>query len=243
MKNSPTPSMTTFRSVLHILNIHFSLISSFLIGTVPLYAMVNKAEGSQGWILVDYMIDIPYTNCNWSLNHYSGAEEGIDEHDAFRFTMFNPSGIAAEITSIVGGQKLGIDQRPLNSTSSVSFSYTVISQDGGDIPTINNPYLKVSTNGFNDEDVFISVEGVTYDAKSAGIIPLSNITGSGSVWFVPHAIQPQVETVETADVTYTTATLQGQVSNEAKNCEYWFTYWTEGGTVFTSGYGSGVDGP
>jgi len=37
MNKRPTPSMTTFQSILHILNIHFSVILSFLIGTVPIY--------------------------------------------------------------------------------------------------------------------------------------------------------------------------------------------------------------
>ena len=37
MKNRPTPSMTTSQAILHILNTHFSFISSLLIGTVPIY--------------------------------------------------------------------------------------------------------------------------------------------------------------------------------------------------------------
>ncbi|MBP7051701.1 MAG: hypothetical protein KBE65_11850 [Phycisphaerae bacterium] len=60
------------------------------------------------------------------------------------------------------------------------------------------------------------------------------------VSFVP---RPTVGTLTPTEVTYTTATLEGNINNNAKGCDCWFTYWTEGGDFFTSECGSGVDGP
>jgi len=153
----------------------FALASPFL--------FVNKATASQGEIVLEYIIGIPYTNSNWALVHHSGVEEDLDDHDSTYFPMFNSSGVASKITSTVEGKEIDSDIRPEFSTSSVNFAYTVITEDGSPVPQINNPYLSVWTNGFEGEDVAITVEGVTYDARTVGTIPLTNLTGTGTINF------------------------------------------------------------
>src|SRR4030042_1493659 len=151
------------------------------------FVMANKAEASEGKITIDYNIE-GYTGRNLIVAHHSNSEEGFGSYDFIYHNMFDPSGISSKITSMVEGKELDANALPLNSTSTVTFSYTVIAEGDREIPPINNPYFNISTNGFDGEDVFITVEGVEYDAKTVGTIPLANITGSGSVSFVPHEI-------------------------------------------------------
>jgi len=113
----------------------FALASPFL--------FVNKATASQGEIVLEYIIGIPYTNSNWALVHHSGVEEDLDDHDSTYFPMFNSSGVASKITSTVEGKEIDSDIRPEFSTSSVNFAYTVITEDGSPVPQINNPYLSL----------------------------------------------------------------------------------------------------
>ncbi len=147
------------------------------------FILANKAEASEGWILVDYKIGSFHTNGNWALTHYGDAEEGLDQYDNSYFPLFGSSGVNSKITSFVEGKELETDQRPEFSTSSANFSYDVITEGGGPVPDIDNPYLSISTNGFDEEDVSITVDGTTYDAKTVSTIPLSSLSGSGSVSF------------------------------------------------------------
>jgi hypothetical protein len=156
----------------------------------------NKAEASEGSILVEYFIGVPYTNSNWALTHASYAEEGLDDSDSLHFPMYNSSGVASKITSLVEGKEADTDQRPENSTSSATFLYRVITHDGSPVPEINNPCLNISTNGFSEEDVSITVEGVTYDAKTVGAIPLTSLSGSGTVSFKSTSEEEPNEPVE-----------------------------------------------
>jgi len=63
------------------------------------------------------------------------------------------------------------------------------------------------------------------------------------VSFIPRPKAPVVETGAARNVTYTTATLEGRIRNNAKACDFGFSYWTEGEGVFTSTWEFGVDGP
>jgi hypothetical protein len=154
------------------------------------FALADKARASEGEIIIEYIIDIPYTTSDWALGHFFGASEGIDDYDEIYFSMFNPSGVASKITSTVEGKELNGDARPVKEPSTVNFSYKVITQDGIPVPEIYNPYFAVETEGFNEEDVKIEVEGVTYDAKTVETIPLTSLTGSGTVSFYPYTHDP-----------------------------------------------------
>jgi formylglycine-generating enzyme required for sulfatase activity len=63
------------------------------------------------------------------------------------------------------------------------------------------------------------------------------------VEYVGIVTAPQVQTLAAVDVTYTSASLEGQITNNALDCEYWFTYWSEDGVCYTSVCGSDADGP
>jgi hypothetical protein len=161
-----------FAAATHICRYYISIVLAFISHYLPStyailwiltalalaspFIMINKAEASEGKITVEYNIDIPYTGRNIIIAHYPGAEEGFDSYDFIYHDMFNPSGISSKITSMVEGKELDANALPLNSTSSAGFSYTVIAEGGGEIPPINTHYFNVSTDGFNDENVFIS---------------------------------------------------------------------------------------
>ncbi len=144
------------------------------------FVFVDKVEASKGMISIDNMIDFPYTNSEFLLFHGTEGDisEGVDKYDGVYYPMFNPSGIASKVTSMVEGKELETDVRPENSTSPVTFAYTVIAEGGGAIPPINNPSFNVSTNGFADEDVFITVEtsaNTADDAQSANADTVTNL--------------------------------------------------------------------
>jgi len=227
------------------------------------FIMSNNLEASSGKIYVANQIDVPYTNCRCLIFHYPGALEGFEGLGGFDYTydpMFNPSGIASKIVSIVEGKELNTDSRPENSTTTISLPLSLVSQSGDPITisSDNRCYVELTsidgTGPFANEDVFIAINGETFDvreliANHSGTIPLPRLEGTygysvpyatATVSFVPKAEPkhiPNVETLYLSQIGETSATLEGKLTDDGgESCSYEFTYWKQGDTSNPTGW-------
>jgi hypothetical protein len=215
------------------------------------------AHASRGSLELDNIIDRKYTSANWGFAHYSGAQEGRDKYDSLYYAMYDPSGVAAKIVSIVDGDEYDADVRPVDSTSSVTVYLSIMFQSGGSRYFESDNELRIVLHhhdgeDFPDEDVYVTIDGQTYDARTTSVIPLPRIEGvvtSGQAYktltvsFMKKPASAQVETLSATDVTYTSATLNGRIAGDAQDCRYWFTYWADENpeVIFTSKLGYGAN--
>ena len=210
----------------------------------------NNIEASTGKINVYNRIDLPYTNCRCLVFHYPGAIEGYEGpygFDGNYWPMFNPSGIASKLVSKVDGIELETDARPVDSTSTISLPLSLISQSGDPVTISSENWLNVGlesidgTGPFENEDVFITINGQTYNIRETSIINLPRLEGtytSGGVYntatvsFVPQAEPkhtPNVETRSISSISQTSATLEGKITDDGGEPDsYGFTYWKSG---------------
>ena len=119
------------------------------------FVFVNKAKASQGEIVLEYRIGVPYTDSNWELVHHPGAEEGLDKYDSNYYAMFDSSGIASKIISRVGENELDNDARPDTSKTEFLIELSLVSQSGGDV-SISSP---------NELRVLMPLEGYTFGSQ------------------------------------------------------------------------------
>jgi hypothetical protein len=195
------------------------------------------AEASEGHLVVNYEINSPYSRGWCNLVHSStkiDASDDIDKYDiGWSLSPSPPSDIVSKIVSVVGGQELTDDIRYQDSVGSANFAYSVISQSGGDIPSIDllNPRFVVYVNGFADEDVFIDGK----DARSVRTIPLSSTSGSLTITFAPkHVIyDPMVSTLSASDVGQREATFNANFVSDGNDagtdlCSGRFGYFVNG---------------
>lgn len=210
----------------------------------------SHIAGASEWSSIGLInrIEPWYTSANMGIGHHPEASEGLDKYDNRYYAMYDPSGVAAKIVSIVDGHELDADVRPLHSTSSITVYLSIMFQRGGSrsFSSDNELCVEFAGAGYPRRDVYITMDGETYDAKQTSVIPLPRIDGvitSGEVYqtltvsFVPHGppVAPfSVETLSAVDVGETGATLRGRIVGGQDECEYWFIYWAEGQTPTTS---------
>jgi hypothetical protein len=171
------------------------------------YLMEGKVSAQEGRLEILYRIDSqgqPYTNSWLRVFHSSDGNEELDIFDQIYSFPPSPSGITSKTVSEVGGMQLVGDVRPINSTSTVYASYSVINEQGGPIPEINQPrmYLSVSNpfsgkTPFEGKDVFVTIEGNTYNAKEhTDAIPLTQgLSGTATIsfnWVTQPPIEPPI---------------------------------------------------
>jgi hypothetical protein len=169
------------------------------------YLMESKASAQEGQLRLLYRIDDPYNSFLFRLNHSVESLEGKDKNDSVYAVPPSPSNVSAKVASDVEGQEMMVDSRPINSTSTVHAHYSVINEQGGPIPQINQPrmYLSVSNpfsgkTPFDGKDVFVTIEGNTYNAKEhSDAIPLTQgLSGAATIsfnWVTQPPIDPPIE--------------------------------------------------
>jgi len=193
---------------------------------VALPFMFNtNAYASTGMLEIDNKIDSPYTNSRILIWHGTDDDisEGLDKYDSHYIPMYNPSGVASQIYTMVEDTAIDIDVRPENSTSSVPFDLGLAFESGsGQISSSN--YLSISYTGFDGEDVTITINGTDYDAKTTSTIPLPNLVNQGAGNYLSGTVsfstpQPVInlatlDTEQPINVTPTGATFSFEVSDD-----------------------------
>jgi hypothetical protein len=216
------------------------VISIFGIGVLstPNMACAQYAEGA---VAVYYYIQgVGCGDCNLSL--LEGAEDGWDQYDRAYYEMPYPTDAHVEVLGLIEGRKaLGIVYPPLDGPLDESFSGCIVVSRGKSI-TLDNAahYLRIACIGLDDFDIFIDGVNVRDNVQ----VDLGTITGTFGEGEHPTtsftiSVRPRpkvrvVETLAATEVTFTAATLNGQVSNNPSPCEYWFTYWTQGGSFYST---------
>ncbi|MBP8911835.1 MAG: hypothetical protein KBI32_10070, partial [Phycisphaerae bacterium] len=195
MKSHPTPSMTTFRSILHILNINFSFLSSLLIGTVPIYAKLGlvgltlfsplllagkaNAKDIEGSLWIDYYVDsIGGYTCG--LNFIEGAKDGWDNFDFAYYELSFPDDAHVKgVGSIEGREAAGVSYPPLTDTigssGGTSFNGSIVVNSGKSI-TLDNAsnYLKCWFRGLEGCKVYVNGQ----DISTNSTVNLGTLTGT-----------------------------------------------------------------
>lgn len=248
----------------HSTNMRMSvrLVLSMIAIGVLCTPLTTFAQYVQGWVEVDYRIEDPWVGGYYcGVGFIEGAKDGWDQYDHANdghppYPMPNHVEVFG---TIEGKEAQWISYPPIEGPFDEPFTGRLEVAYGAFISDNTPHWLRVSCVGLSDFDVFI--DGLTVfgrsldrvDARESSYIDLGALsqkfvtgntpTVSFTISLRPRPKAPMVDTLEATEVTYTAATLQGQITNNAKECECWFTYWTEGGTSFSSQCGSGLDGP
>ena len=98
-------------------------LESVILAVAAVVGGVNVANASTGKITIKNQIDSQYTPCFGSISYVEGASEGKDSHDDDYGPLFNPSGIAAQIYSIVEGTKMKVNCLPVDSLTTSTYAF------------------------------------------------------------------------------------------------------------------------
>jgi hypothetical protein len=239
--------------------VHTSL-GSQIVAAVLFWALLSMAcpgslHASVGKIQVHHHIDdMRVAAVGFQVLHWDepGISEGKDAQDWVYSPAWWPpwpGGCMTGVWSEVDGFKLESDCRPANSTSTVTF-YVALGRGAVTFNNVSNSLaieIGVPDWGyaFEGENVYVTVNGQTYDAKTTSTIDLPPMTGtyqSGEVYLtgtisfspipVPPAPVPQADTDGTSSITATSATLWGRLLEDGgQDCQYRFSYWRDAGAV------------
>ena len=212
-------------------------------------AVVNRAEAKdiEGGVAFYYrMNDMDGDAC--SISFMKGASYGWDDFDHAYYEMPYPADAhTLAIGSIEGREAYSLVFPPLQdvvgSSHSENFSGSIVVNEGKSVTLENaSHYLTWSISGLEDCDV--TINGV--NARTDNRLDFENLTGTFGqgehptaswniyVEYVPRPKAPAVETLVATEVTFTTATVHGQITNNTSPREYWFTYWTQGGSFYST---------
>jgi len=126
-------------------------IATGLVGIVG--GFVGSASAETGRVDTLNKIDLPYANQIHVMGHFPGAAEGNDVNDSPYTALFNPSGISSKIISKVLGHlygELDVDVRTNDSTSSVQYELSLISQTGNPINFTTSNELRLTIDPTNN---------------------------------------------------------------------------------------------
>jgi hypothetical protein len=226
-------------------------ILCILLSSLIIMSMTSISYGSQGRISLYHSIHNPdaagwgFMIAHASPDEYRNISEGLDEWDRkYNLLWLGPHNILTGIFSEVDGNKLMTDVRPTNSTSTVEFYLSFETRGGSQITidTDHTLYIEIGSSevsgwDFPGENVYITINGHTYDVKTTSEIALSRLVGtfnsgdvlaSGIITFVPHPA-PSVDTQSAYEITSDSAELWGQILDDGgEDCEYRFSYWKDG---------------
>lgn len=169
---------------------------------------------------VRHRIGSLYTQRKYRFVDYPDGIDGIDNHDMGYIDFFTPDGVSPKIVSVVDGHELEAESRNLQSTTSITLYYDVVTQGNKPIPEIDDPHLTWDVDGFEDVDVYID----DVDAKAATRMDLPDISGSVTLTIRFHP--PTVETFTASDIRPDSATLYGRLNSDSMlPCDVGFRYW------------------
>lgn len=224
------------------------------------FIIYGNIYGSQGALGITNKIDSPYTSASYAIGHWQDGSEGLGNHDHTYGAMFNPSGIAAKIVSIIEGAELDNDVRPLNSLSSVTLELSLVSQNGQPITISSYNELRLRFPlgegcEFGSEIITLyDPDGTAHDvrkviAENGGVISLADLNGTyesevpyASITITFETAPPEVDTLPATDIRDKSAKLKGKIIYDVGgDCEYRFSYWKEGGSITTTEWRGSVN--
>ncbi len=136
-----------------------------------------KSWASEGYISLYYTVE-GVGESSYTLNHRSGASEGIDDQDTiWYFIACLACKTDTKAVASVDGEDLKIDNRPINSESGATVHCGVVSKTGDPITVADAAqWVDVYMYGFEGYDV--TVNGL--DARKTSRIDLNPVTGTFS---------------------------------------------------------------
>jgi hypothetical protein len=232
-------------------------------------AWPDSLHASVGVVRLDHHINWDWSSGGLKVVHWDNPDvsEGKDSLDwVLNPSSFPPWPGAGDIGlwSEVDGFKLYCDFRPVDSTSSITFYVALIWIKQGQA-TFDHAENSLSIDWyrpddtFAGEDVYITVNGQTYDAKTTSTIDLPPMTGTyrsgevyltGTISFEPISVPPpstaqapKTDTGAASNITATTAELSGRLLDDGgEDCQYRFSYWRDGGSVQRTSWSGWVKG-
>ncbi len=157
--------------------------------TLALLLLAVRASASEGYISLYYSVE-GVGESSYTLNHRSGASEGLDDQDTiWYFIACVTCKTDAWAVASVDDEDVKIDTRPLDSESGAGVRCGVVSKDGEPI-VLNNAaqWVDIYMYGFDGYDVTVNGQ----DARMVSRIDLSPLTGTYS----------SPSTLETFDISF-----------------------------------------
>ncbi|MGE5295846.1 MAG: hypothetical protein ACM3VT_13550 [Solirubrobacterales bacterium] len=136
-----------------------------------------SVQASEGYISLYYTVE-GVGDASYTLNHCSGAAEGLDDQDnVWYWIACLQCQTDTKVVASVDGRDLNIDNRPIDSESGATVRCGVVSKTGDSITLTNAAqWVDIYVSGFDGYDVMVN----GLNARQTSRIDLDPVTGTFS---------------------------------------------------------------